>query len=26
MPVDLELVADTQAIQRGMGLDIIAND
>ncbi len=26
MPADPELVADTQAIQRGMGLDIIAND
>ncbi|MEZ6143636.1 MAG: hypothetical protein R3B84_23985 [Zavarzinella sp.] len=26
MPTDSELVADTQAIQRGLGLDIIAND
>lgn len=26
MPADPELVADTQAIQRGLGLDIIAND
>ena len=26
MPVDPELVADTRAIQRGLGLDIIAND
>jgi hypothetical protein len=26
MPTDPELVADTRAIQRGMGLDIIAND
>lgn len=26
MPADPQLVADTQAIQRGLGLDIIAND
>lgn len=26
MPADPELVADTLAIQRGLGLDIIAND
>ncbi len=26
MPADPELVADTQAIQRGLGLDLIAND
>lgn len=26
MPADPDLVADTQAVQRGLGLDIIAND